>query len=74
MNANERRIFKILKRNSPSIKWDFVPVGRQAVQRPPFGAWVSYPDFEGRNDKKVVMLVESKGYDGWFYGVKVTIV
>ena len=70
MNPNEKRILKILKENEPSTRWEFVPVERQAVKRPPQGAWVSYPDFERYQEEKVVMLVESKGYRGWFYNVE----
>lgn len=70
MNPNEMRVLKILKDNNPSRRWEFVPIERQAVKRPPHGAWVSYPDFEGYHEDTVVMLVEAKGYRGWFYNTE----
>ena len=76
MNADESYVYGILKKNSSGINWKFFEVVDpksgdimpQSKKYPSLGYWVSYPDFECYEKGNLVVLLEVKGYYGFFNG------
>lgn len=69
MTRSEKRVFDIISRNG---NWCFVEMldddgnsKQQSKQYDP-PCWVAYPDFEKRDGEKIISLVETKGYFGFF--------
>ena len=78
MNGDESHVYDILREYSKNGEWKFFEVvdkdsGKQKPQSkiyPDLGYWVSYPDFEFYSEKKLLLLVEVKGYYGFFGNTK----
>ncbi len=71
MLKSESYLFNILKKNSKSGEWKFFEVkdeyGNSQAQAKNYGnGFKSYPDFEFYSENKLMLLVEVKGYDGYF--------
>lgn len=71
MNQSESYIFDVLNRYSNTGVWKFFEVknelGNTEPQAKNYGSgFVSYPDFEFYSDEKLMLLVEVKGYTGFF--------
>mgnify|MGYP003510457852 FL=1 len=71
MNQSESYVFDILKKYSKGGEWKFFEVfdekGKTKPQSKNYGSgFVAYPDFEFYSDKKLMLLVEVKGYNGYF--------
>ena len=72
MNESEKYVNSLLKRFS-DLRWEFfeprdsdgstIPQGKKYSD---LSFWVSYPDFEGFNNDTLLLLVEVKGYNGFF--------
>ena len=76
MLESENYVCHILRDNSNSDEfWEFFTLydsnGKSLPQAKDYGkGYVSYPDFEMYKNKKLTLLVEVKGYDGYFDGIK----
>lgn len=74
MRQSESYVFNFLKRYSKSGKWKFFEVFDGSKEKPQskkysdLEFWVSYPDFEYYFEDKLSLLVEAKGYTGFFNG------
>ena len=71
MIPSESYVFDILKKYSSHGEWKFFEVldsnGKSLPQAKNYGnGFVSYPDFEFYSQKKLMLLVEVKGYNGFF--------
>lgn len=71
MNQSESYVFKILNKNKKFFEeWKFFEIyqdGKTISQAKDYGkGFVSYPDFEFYSNKKLLLLVEVKGYIGFF--------
>lgn len=73
MNKSESYIYSMLQENPIQGEWEFFEVrskdGKsrpQSKRYPSLGFWVAYPDFECRENNNLVLLIEVKGYDGFF--------
>lgn len=74
MNWSESFVLEHLKRNSAKGEWKFFEVMDKTGKSMPqakfysqYGYWVAYPDFELVDSNKLMLLVEVKGYDGYFH-------
>ncbi len=71
MNQSESYVFTILNKHKKFFEeWKFFEVsenGTTSAQAKDYGnGFVSYPDFEFYSNKKLLLLVEVKGYLGFF--------
>ena len=71
MLKSESYLFEILQKYSKFGEWKFFEIldnsGKSLPQAKNYGnGFISYPDFEFYSDKKLMLLVEVKGYDGFF--------
>ncbi len=71
MLKSESYLFNILKKNSKFGEWKFFEVkdenNKSHPQAKNYGkGFISYPDFEFYSENKLMLLVEGKGYDGFF--------
>ena len=77
MFPSESYLLNILKKYSKVGEWKFFEVyknGKEMPQAKNYGSgFVSYPDFELYSDKKLLLLVEVKGYNGFFEGRDSTV-
>ena len=77
MRESESYLFDLLNKQSKVGKWVFFelkPVNGKTVPQskkyPDLDFWVAYPDFEYYLEDKLSLLVEVKGYSGFFNGRK----
>ena len=74
MNWSESFVYDYLCSHSENGSWKFFEVSDESGKTMPqakfysqYGYWVAYPDFELLSSNKPILLVEVKGYDGYFY-------
>lgn len=77
MQKSESYLFNLLKKKSKIGEWKFFELmgedGKtipQSKKYPDLDFWVAYPDFEYYLEDKLSLLVEVKGYSGFFDGRK----
>lgn len=77
MQQSESYLFNLLREQSKLGRWVFFEVksenGKtkpQSKKYPDLDFWVAYPDFEYYLEDKLSLLVEVKGYSGFFDGRK----
>lgn len=68
MNGDELFIYDILLKNKKDGFWKFVDLKPQSKKYEDLNFWVAYPDFEFYSKEKMILLVEVKGYHGFFDG------
>lgn len=66
MNWSESVVGKLLPSINPKERWKFVAAEPQSKKYNGLDYYVAYPDFELYVDNKLFLLVEVKGYFGFF--------